>query len=321
MDRVYRVTVSSARRLSGTPADFVYDVAGINTGRDFVDGSWLCAVEWITPVTYDGDPDATSLLLTCPTLSQPSSSESWNGGGPSSVIAPLPRLGDRPTFGFAIDAPYVRRSTLGVPVRGDALNGGKLQFRLLTVVASGVTVPPPLPEDAPYEFSLVFWAADPLPPVPPPMASRDFRMWIHTDNRLAGTPSSLDMPAPAWVRFDGNNWMVAAQMAGPLRYSAVDGPQALALVCDNVRDETGNPATLLVLQKYEEYGNAYTTYGQSVSIKPASRDTVGHPLRGQQVLAAGSLSLHLVVADGTGNLATATEAQDWAACLHFFQQF
>lgn len=322
MESVYRVTVSTPRRVSGTESDFVFDVAGVNTGRDFVQGAWICAVEWITPVTFE-DSETRCLLLTCPSMAQPSSSETWSNGNPSSTLAALQRNGNDPVYGFAIDTPYVRKSTLGVHVRGDALNNGRLRFRMLAITeASFPEVSGVRPADSiqlPYQFSLVFWHTDTVPDVPPPMASGDFRLWVHSANRIAGNAHDALLPVPSWVRFDGDDWMVAATMAGAVRVKNLDGPTAVALVCSNVRDETGEPSTLLLLHRYEQYGtgdDAFVTYGQTLSIKPTSRDTVGHPLRGQQVLSGGTMALRLVAADGSNNV---VNAQDWAACIHFYK--
>ncbi len=110
--------------------DFGVDVRRITTSTEFRSKSWMCAVEWCDIVEYSEgltsditavDLHATGLLLTCPSLRQHNTYESWsaNTGSTLCMLQSYMRFG---LYDVTADQPYVSQNTLGCYTQGGRLN-------------------------------------------------------------------------------------------------------------------------------------------------------------------------------------------------------
>ena len=166
----YRILVDSSKRLSGHIFDFTVDVSRVTTSTDFRSKSWMCAVEWCDIVRYsDGlgfdftavDTHPRCLLLTCPSLRQHNTYETWSQNS-SSTLAMLQSYMGYVIYNMSANQPYVSRKTLGCYIQGDRLNqAGTLEFKVLADFGDQGVFPCMEPDSEDifgvnYSFSLVF---------------------------------------------------------------------------------------------------------------------------------------------------------------------
>ena len=94
LSSVYRVLVDSSKRSTCHIFDFSVDVSRITISTDFRSKSWMCAVEWCDIVKYSEglgfdytvvEMHPRCLLLTCPSLRQTNTYESWSAGSGSTL--------------------------------------------------------------------------------------------------------------------------------------------------------------------------------------------------------------------------------------------
>ncbi len=87
MSSVYRILVDSIKRQTGHMFYFPADASRVTTNTDFISKSLMCAIEWCDIVRYSegfssnytaGDLHPRCLLLTCPSLRQNNTYESWS---------------------------------------------------------------------------------------------------------------------------------------------------------------------------------------------------------------------------------------------------
>jgi hypothetical protein len=87
MNIVYRILIDSTKRQSGHPFNFAFDASRITTSRDYIGKSFMMAIEWFDSIKYSEHNDDFSanpyhprvVLLTCPSLKQHNTYDSWSG--------------------------------------------------------------------------------------------------------------------------------------------------------------------------------------------------------------------------------------------------
>jgi hypothetical protein len=117
----YRILVDSSKRLSGHTFDFAVDVSRVTTSTEFRSKSWMCAVEWCDIARYSEglgsdftavDTHPKCLLLTCPSLRQHNTYESWSANS-SDTLAMLQSYMGHGIYNMSADQPYVSWKMLG----------------------------------------------------------------------------------------------------------------------------------------------------------------------------------------------------------------
>ncbi len=271
----YRILVDSSKRLSGHPCDFLFDVSRVSSSRDFRQGSYMAAVEWIDPVhysetssSYDENPtNPPCLLLECSDIN------STNVIGRPKALTMLQSYQGTGKYGVSYDTPYCRTKQLSTVLQGDTLNhSGVLRFTLSKFTGSGYT--PCLTNVYSKEtvFQLIFWS---YPRPENPLAFDFYKLYLNSSDRLSGTTSSCRIPVPplATSMVAADHWMVA-----------IDGCSLIS--------KTGDAVTGLVVTS-DTFGGAYaheekivgflpkseSYYGQKLSIKHTASDIIGYPCR------------------------------------------
>ncbi len=136
MSSVYRILVDSSKMQTGHIFDFAVDISRISTSMDFRSKSLMCAVEWCDIVRYNegfgSDYTAVNLhtrclLLTCPSLRQTNTYETWSVCS-GSTLCMLQSCMGYGIFGMFADQPYISQKTLGCYRLNQA---GTLEFVML----------------------------------------------------------------------------------------------------------------------------------------------------------------------------------------------
>lgn len=320
--RVYRLRVSSADRLPGeTEASFSADAAHIVTARDFVERSWMVGVEWMTPISYSSDADC--LVLGCPTIPQRDSFESWTGNT-SSALAHLQLLTGTNVFGATNDPPYLRTRSLGVPVRGDALNARGTfrfvvrEFRSQDGLVTEVGNPSQLSD---FSFSLVFWeVCDPAGSTRGPgnelVSPPQFRLLLQSNDAPTSTPADCRVPVRVSLGAArlGGRWRACVRPLAPIIYVGSSDLNAIAVACDELRDSSNPSGVLAVLPRFPSGGSP--RFGQLLTTKPIASDSVAHPvttaldkLTDVRVRLLNAVTLEPLVS---------ADVLDWLLLIHFF---
>ena len=332
--KVYRLLIDSAKRQpGGHEYDFNWDVSGLSTARDLKGHTWMAAVEWSDPVRYSevsptfgkNAANPSVLFLTCPTLSQHNTYESWSGA-PSSIICVLPGYVGTGHYGVSGDVPYLRKKAMGCLVQGDRLNqAGSLRFRLLR---DGDTTNPavrpclpvgPAVYGANFSFSLVFWQVSGLSPEKPLSPTYNFfKVFLRSADRAAGG-TTADFNVPVRLSSGGSmmsgSWQVAAEMCCPLQHTGLGIIRGLAIVSDTFRDAFSGSSVLAHLGRSFRIDEE-NYYGLRLSTKPLARDTIGQPVSRP---IDNINSIHLAVRYA-GTLAPLVGGlPDWEICLYFYR--
>ena len=221
--KVYRLLIDSSKRQpGGHEYDFEWDISGLATARDLKGHTWMAAVEWSDPVRYSEESPTfgknsahpSALFLTCRTLSQYNSWESWSGS-PSSILCVLPGYVGTGFYGVSVDVPYWRKKTMACLVQGDRLNqAGSLEFR---VMRDGDMTDPdvrpclpvgPAVYGSDFSFSLVLWQVSGLSPEKPLSPTYNFfKVFLRSADRCIGSMADFIVP----VRISSGGSM----MSGP----------------------------------------------------------------------------------------------------------
>ncbi len=294
--KVYRLQIDSAKRkVGGHEYDFEWDLTGLSTARDLKGHTWMAAVEWADPIRYSevsptfakdaAHPSA--LFLTCPSLSQYNTWESWDGS-PSSIICVMPGYVGTGFYGVSADVPYVRKKAMGCLVQGDRLNqAGALTFRVLRDGDPNYpAVRPCLPVGtavygADFSFSLVFWQVSGLSPETPLAPTYNFfKVFLRSADKSPGG-STADFNVPVRLSSGGSmmsgSWQVAAEPGCPLLHTGLGAVRGLAVVSDTFRDAYSGSSVIAHLGRSFRVDEE-NYYGLRLSTKPLARDTIGQPL-------------------------------------------
>ena len=331
--KVYRILVDSSQRTTGHAFDFTYDVSRITTSRDFIGKSWMAAVEWCDPVKYSEHTGVfakhinhpSCLLLTCPTLQQHNTHESWTGNV-SSTLAMLQSYVSYGYYGMSADAPYVGRKSLGCYIQGDRLNqAGTLQFRMMQgpSVNDASVRPCKEPDGATvfgehYSFSLVFWEIKTPKPEKPISPYYDFyKLYLNSSDRLSGTPADCTIP----VHFSASGsmgvgtWQVAIDAVSIVKHDvqASNLAQGLAVISDTFRDPYGHRVLGHLSRSYRNSEEGW--YGLKLTNKPVSRDTVGTTVTNSL---DGVSTVHIGIRDSVG-LAAVSGLHEWIMAIAFYR--
>ena len=292
MSSVYRILIDSAKRQSGHPFDFVFDVSRITTSRDFIGKSWMMAIEWCDSIRYSEYNDdfsasefhPRSALLTCPSLKQHNTYDSWSRDA-SSTLALLQSYKGTGFYGLSADQPYISRNALGCYIQGDRLNqAGTLTFKVLLDFANeGMEVAfEPLAnttygED--FAFSLVFWEVKkPIPERPISPYYDFYKLILRSSDRNSGTPADCYIPFNFSTSgsMGVGKWQMAVEAVSLIMHEvpAVDQSRGMAIVSDSFRDSYGH-RVIGMLPKSDASESTFGWYGQKMTIKPVTRDAVG----------------------------------------------
>jgi hypothetical protein len=330
--KVYRILVDSAKRQpGGHEYDFELDISGLATARDLKGHTWMAAVEWNDPVKYSelsptfakSAAHPAALFLTCPTLSQYNTWESWTGA-PSSTISVLPGYAGYGYYGCSADAPYCRKKTLGAIIQGDRLNqAGTLRFR---VMRDGDTTSPAVRPCLPvgagasggdFSFSLVFWQVSRLGPEQPLAPTYDFfKVFLRSADRSSGT--AADCLIPVRLSTGGSMlswaWQVAIEACGPLYHEGAD-LRGLVFFSQTFGDNNNGDGVIGHLPRSYRAGEDFH-YGLRLTTRPAARDNIGYPVR----TPIDNLSaVHIAVRNAATLAPIAAGLREWSACLYFYR--
>jgi hypothetical protein len=333
----YRILVDSSRRMSGHAFDFDYDISGLVTARDLVGKTWMAAVEWSDPVRYSEsspmfakDVNAPSVVfLTCPTLAANNTYESWSCS-PSSTLAVMQNYCQYGYFGMTADVPYLRKSHLGLVVQGDRINqAGSLRFRVMMLSATGLA-PLTAPDGvsvhgANFSFSLVFWEVKSVDPERPIPAFYDFyKVWVSSRDRQlqgGGTPAECEVPIRMSTSgsMSSGVWQYAVESFSPVKYSVATAalPGGIAVV-SNTFPDANNQSRVVAHLSRSFRTQEETFYGLKLSLKPVSRDMVGHPMH-QPLDNVRSIHIGLRDAASGAALSTPQLLSEWVCCFTFFR--
>ncbi len=216
----------------------------------------MAAVEWTNPIRYSelsptfgkNSAHPSALFLTCRTLSQYNSWESWSGS-PSSIFCVLPGYVGTEFYGVSADVPYCRKKTMGCLVQGDNLNqAGSLKFRVLR---DGDMIDPDVRPCLPvgpalygsdFSYSLVFWQVSGLSPEKPlsPTYSffKVFKVFLRSADRSSG--SKADFSVPVRLSSGGSmisgSWQVVAEVYCPILHMGIGFTRGLTVVSSTFRD-------------------------------------------------------------------------------------
>jgi hypothetical protein len=207
-------------------------------------------------------------------------------------------------YGLAHDLPYCRRSHMGILVDYDYIKRlGTMRFRLrrccasLSAAGSDFQIVDMNDSLEAWAFQLVFW--EPCSCTLKSPFSYDFyRVWLSSKD---GVGSVLDCKIPVLlnssrsVDVSEGKWMVALENYTPIRTEKDENQQrsSMVLACPTLIDSEDRHI-LGHLGKSHRDGED-SMYGQRYSIKPASRDVLGHELR---VPIDSITSIHLQLLDG-----------------------
>ena len=288
---VHRIFVSSESRLSGHRGDFVVDTSA--EFARFEGRRVMCAVEFCDVVRYSDRADYTKddsnpsgLLLECPDMPYSNSYQSWDGAQ-SCVLALLQNYAQAGVYGLAHDLPYVRKATMGVEVDFDFVKRlGTMRFRLRRCCdpydIGDLDAVNSMHKLEAYAFQLVFW--EPCSCLLAQPSSYDYyRAWVSSKDRSSGSIADCHIPVllntSRSIDTSEGKWKVALEYHTPVFTTAIeaDRPPSIALLCPTL---VGSEESHVL----GHMGRSYRTgeenaYGQRYSIKPMTRDVIGHELR------------------------------------------
>ena len=330
--KVYRILVDSAKRKTGGHEyDFEWDLTGLSTARDLKGHTWMAAVEWADPIRYSevsptfakNAAHPSALFLTCPSLSQYNTWESWDGS-PSSIICVMPGYVGTGFYGVSADVPYVRKKAMGCLVQGDRLNqAGSLTFRVLRDGdPNNPAVRPCQPVGtavygADFSFSLVFWQVSGLSPETPLAPTYNFfKVFLRSADRTAGTAADCLIPVRLCTGGSmlSGRWQMAIEACGPLYHDGVD-MRGLVFFSETFRDSNNGDGVIGNLPKSYRAGEEFH-YGIRLTTMPIARDTIGYHVR----TPLDNLSSVHIAMRNVANLAPIEVGlREWSACLYFFR--
>ncbi len=220
----------------------------------------MCAVEWCDIVKYSEglgfdytavDLHPRCLLLTCPSLRQNNTYESWSAGS-GSTLCMLQSYTGYSIFSMSADQPNVSKKTLGCYLQGDRLNQSRvLEFEMLAEYGEEGVFPcvPPDSDDIfglPYTFSLVSWEVK--HPVPEKLISPyyDFyKLLLRSSDRMEGG-TAADCVIPLSFSTSGSTgvgtWQLAVEACSIIKHAVLLNapPRGMYIVSDNFRDPYGH---------------------------------------------------------------------------------
>jgi hypothetical protein len=293
--KVYRLLIDiSKRQPGGNEYDSEWDISGLSTACDLKEHTWMGAVEWSDPFRYSevfrtfgkNSAHLSALFLTCRTLSQYNTWESWSGA-PSSILCVLPGYVGTGFYGVSADIPYCRKKTMGCLVQGDRLNqAGSLEFRVMR--DGDVTDPDvrPCPPVGPavygsdFSFSHVFGQVSGLSPEKPLSPTYNFfKVFLRSVDRSIG--STADFIVPVRLSFGGSmmggSWQVAAEVCCPILHTGIVFTRGLAVVSDTFHDAYSGRSVIAHLgRSFRVDEDNY--FGLRLTTKPLARDNIGQPV-------------------------------------------
>ena len=316
---VHRIFVSSEDRIGGHRGDFLADTSA--EFARFEGRRVMCAVEFCDVVRYSQNPyytkddaNASGLLLECPDMPYSNSYQTWDRGQ-SCVLALLQNYAQAGVYGLAHDLPHARRSAMGVEVDFDLVKRlGTMRFRLRRCCdpydIGDFDAAAPLHNLEAFAFQLVFW--EPRNFLLSQPSSYDFyRAWVSSKDRSSGTIVDCRIPVllntSRSVDTSEGNWKVAMEFHTPIFTTAdeADRPPSIALLCPTLVGSEESHVLGHLGRSYRP--GEEDAYGQTYSIKPMTRDAVGHVLR---VNVDAVADLHLQLANAV-DLATLSQPEDF----------
>ncbi len=218
------------------------------------------AVEWCDIVKYSEGPgsDYTTidlhprcLLLTCPSLRQNNTWESWSTESGSTLCMLQSYMGYG-IFGMSADQPYVSKKMLGCYLQGDRLNqSGVLEFEMLAEYGEEDVWPCIEPDSndifvVDYHFSLVFWEVKQPVPEKPISPYYDFyKLLLRSADRMEGgmaaycyIPLSFSTSGSMGV----GTWHLAVEACSVIKHDVQidDQSRGMPIISDSFRDPYGH---------------------------------------------------------------------------------
>ncbi len=279
--RVHRLLVDSSVRRSGHAYDFTIDISRLSTDQDFVQNSHMVTVESCTPVYYSefqatfaaDSRHPSSLLLT---WDKPVA----NVLGQPNALCHLQQFETKGIYGVVADSQYVSKHTMGVQLQGDTLNmAGILRFRMFQETDTGFAPCKAVLADtvygARYRFMLVFWT---YPKPEKPLSHSFYRLFLSTRDRISGSVDNCHVPVTGIANAMNpieDSWMAVVESISILKSSTT--ASSLILRSDTLRTSShydDNVMAVFLRTKTD----TKALYGQRLSIKQATRDTIGIPI-------------------------------------------
>ena len=282
--RVHRLLVDSSKRLSVPGAhmfDFTCDISRLTTNQDFINDSHMVTVETCTPVSYS----EFDVAFRSDSRHPPSLVLAWdkpvsNILGQPNALCHLQQFESKGIYGVFADSQHVSRHTMGVPLQGDTLNrSGYIRFQMLQETPTGFAPCKALLANtvygAHYRFMLLFWT---YPKPEKPLSHSFYRLFLSTRDRISGTVDDCHVPVTGIATNTNpvvDSWMVVLESISILKSSSTRS--SLVLRSDTFRTSSGyDDKVLAVLLRTKVDYKAL--YGQRLSLKQATRDTIGIPV-------------------------------------------
>jgi len=279
--RVHRLLVDSNVRFSGHAFDFTVDIGRLSTDQDFIKGSHMVTVESCTQVSYSEFQSTFAADARHP----PSLLLTWdkpvaNVLGQPNALCHLQQFETKGIYGVVADSQYVSKHTMGVQLQGDTLNmAGGLRFRMLQETGGGFVPCQAVRNNAVYgaryRFMLVFWS---YPKPANPLSHSFYRLFVSTRDRISGSVDNCYVPVRGIANAMNpieDSWMVVVESASLLKSSSV--ASSLILRSDTLRTSSHyDDRVMAVFPRTKTDTKAL--YGQRLSIKQATRDTIGIPI-------------------------------------------
>ncbi len=168
-------------------------------------------------------------------------------------------------------------------MQGDRLNqASSLEFRVMRDGDTTDVVPcrRPAVYGSDFSFSLIFWQVSGLSPEKPLSPTYNFhKVFLRSADRFSR--STTDFLVTARLSSSGSmmsgSWQVAADTCCPLLHKGVGFTRGLAVVSDTFRDAYSGSSVI------DHLGRSFRVdednyFGLRLTIKPLSRDTLGHPV-------------------------------------------
>jgi hypothetical protein len=252
----------------------------------------MMAIEWCDSIRYGEYNDdfsanafqPRSALLTCPSLKQHNTYESWSRDA-SSTLALLQSYKGTGFYGFSADQPYISRNAYGCYIQGDRLNqAGTLTFKVLLDYADegmeGASEPlanATYGED--FAFSHVLWEVK--KPIPERTISPYYDFYtlvLQSSDIISGTPADCHIP----LNFSTSGSMgvgklqLAVETISLIMHEVVsqDQSRGMAIISDSFRDSYGH-RVIGMLPKSDGSEATFGWHVQIMTSKPVTRDTVG----------------------------------------------
>ena len=265
------------------------------------------------------------LLLTCPSLRQNTTYESWSACS-GSTLSMLQSYMGYGIFGMSADQPYVSRKTLGCYIQGDRLNqSGALEFQMLADFGDDGMFPCEEPDaqdvfGVDYTFSLVFWEVkQPIPEKPISPYYDFYKLLLRSSDRMEGG-TAADCHIPLTFSTSGpmgvGTWQLAVEACSIIKHDVLINaqPRGMSIISDSFRDPYGHQVIGHLSKSDDRW------YGLRMTNKPITRDLVGVNVSSTL---DGMSSIHIGIRDSETleNLNEPENVDEWLMVLTFYRVY